>query len=79
MENIIDKMKDNRFKMILKENSVYLTNYKRIIILEEDLVKIKTNKKTIEIKGNNIKAKRILYKELLLVGNITKIEVIDEF
>ena len=59
MENIIDKMKDNRFKMILKENSVYLTNYKRIIILEEDLVKIKTNNKIIEIKGNNIKAKRI--------------------
>lgn len=71
-------MKDNKFKMIIKEESIYLENYKRILLLEEERVKIKTNNKIIELKGNDIKAKRLLYKELLLVGNINSIEVIDE-
>jgi len=78
MENIIDKMKDNNFKMIMKDDYIYLENYKRLFILDEDLVKIKTNKKIIEIRGHNIKAKRLLYKELLIVGDINQIEVTDE-
>ena len=66
---------EDNFKLILKDNSLYIENYKRIISLEDDSITMKNEKNKVVITGNNLKIKRILEKELLVVGEIFKIEV----
>lgn len=66
---------EDNFKLILKDNSLYIENYKRIISLEDDSIILKNEKNKVVITGNNLKIKRILEKELLVVGEIFKIEV----
>ena len=61
--------------MILKDNSLYITNYIDIILLEKNHVAIHTKNRTIHIYGFNIMVKKIVEKELLLKGEIRKIEV----
>ena len=63
------------FQMILKEESLYITNYKDIFLLEKNHIGIHTEKNTIHIYGPQLKMKKIVDKELLLKGNISKIEV----
>lgn len=78
LEKIRDFIKDDKFEMILKEKNLYITNYKRLISLEENLISFDTRQKRIKVHGNNLITKKILEKELLIIGNINRIEVIDE-
>jgi len=66
---------EDNFKLILKDNSLYIENYKRIISLEDDSITLRNQNNKVAITGNNLKIKRILDKEILVVGEIYKIEV----
>lgn len=81
-DNMLDKLdnylNDKKFKIVLEENSLYIANYSRIISLEEQYISILTKNKRISITGNNLSLKKILEKELLIEGNINKIEALDE-
>ena len=78
LEKIKDFVKDNTFEMVVKEESIYITSFKRLISLEENFISLDTNKKRIKVYGKNLITKKILEKELLISGAILKIEVSDE-
>lgn len=78
LEKLDGFLNENKFKIILEDNSLYISNYKRIISLENEYVSLITPTKKIQISGSNLSLKKILDKELLIKGKITKIEVLDE-
>ena len=69
---------DNQFKMIITEETIYISNFKRINILEETHIFLSTNHKKIHLYGNNIKMKQKVNKEVLFTGTINQIEVHNE-
>ena len=71
-------IKDNEFIINLFEDKIYIKNYQRLVTLENNYISLYTNKKKIIIKGKNMNLNKILYKELLIIGEFVSIEVIDE-
>ena len=75
LEKINQYINDKEFRFTVFENRIHITNFKRIVILEEDLVLLQGNQKKIRIVGTNLVLSRLLDHEMLLIGNIQKIEV----
>lgn len=68
---------DNEFRFTIYEDKIHIINFQKIISLEEDYISILNNNKKITIKGTNLKLNKLLEKEILIKGNILKIEVLD--
>ena len=66
---------NDKFRMTLFENSLYVANYEKILILEEEKILFLVQDKKIMIQGTNLLLKRMLQEEMLIEGNIKKIEV----
>ena len=64
--------------MELEEEQLYISNYKRLISLEDNYISILSPHKRISISGKGLVLNRILDKECLIRGTIEKIEVKDE-
>ena len=77
IEKIKDFVKDDTFQMIIKEESLYVTSFKRLISLEENFISFDTKQKRIKVYGEDLLTQKILEKELLITGKIEKIEVFD--
>lgn len=71
-------LNNNKYKMIIDEETIYIVNYKRLLSLEDNYISLLTNNKKIEVSGKNLKLKKIVENELLIKGLINKIEVRDE-
>lgn len=69
---------DKEFKLTIYDNKIHIINFKRIITLEDNYISFLTNDKKINIIGTNLSLKKLVAKELLINGNISKIEVINE-
>ena len=69
---------DNTFRFTVYENMINIINYNKIISLEDNYISILSTNKKILIKGNNLILKKLLDKEILIKGNISNIEVINE-
>ena len=78
INKIANYLYDKRFKMIVYNDSIYLVNFKRIISIEDDYLSLYSDSNKIIITGNNLVIKKILKDELLVIGKILKIEVINE-
>ena len=78
LNRISNYINDNRFKMTVFSDSIYLVNYKRIISIEDNYISFYTDNSKIVISGNNLVLKKILKEELLISGNISKIEVVND-
>ena len=79
MFNKIESFIDNKeFKITLFKNMLNIINYEKIIKVEREYISLRTNKKIIRIKGEDMLLKKSLDNELLVTGQISKIEVIDE-
>ena len=78
-DNMLERMNhylnDEEFRFTYFEDKIHITNYKRIIVLEDNYISFQSNQKTIIITGNNLLLKRLLDKEMLITGTILKIEV----
>ncbi len=77
-EKIHNFLLDEKFKLILKEKFLYISNYQKIISLEDNYVSMMTNNKKIKIYGEKLSLKKVLENELLIKGKINKIEVEDD-
>ena len=77
-EKIHNFLLDEKFKLILKEKFLYISNYQKIISLEYNYVSMMTNNKKIKIYGEKLSLKKVLENELLIKGKINKIEVEDD-
>ena len=77
MQGIINYIKDNEFRINILKNRINIVNYLELLSMEEDKILITSNIGKITIKGNNLSVTKLLNKELLVVGNITNIEIGD--
>ena len=78
LNKISEYLNDNTFKLTLYEDKIHIINYQRIITLENNYVKVSTKNKKILILGDNLNLKKIVDNELLISGNISKIEVSND-
>lgn len=75
LERVENYIKDKDFRFTVYENKIHIINYKRIITLEEDTIYLQSQNKKIRMIGTNFILKKIVDNEMLIVGNISKIEV----
>ena len=65
---------ENDLKVIYLDNKVDVINYGQIISFDNNKIILKSENKTILVVGDNIVVSKLLISEILIVGNITKIE-----
>lgn len=75
LERVNQYIYDKEFRFTVFDNRIHIINFKRIIVLEEDLVLLQSNQKKIRIVGTRLVLNKLLDHEMLLMGNIQKIEV----
>ena len=75
LNNYID---DKKFKLIYEENLIDIINYTRLITIENNYVSLNINNKKIIIKGKELILKKLLDNELLLNGEVTSLEVVND-
>lgn len=68
-------IKDEEFRLIIFEDRLYATNYDEILSLEDERISLKINNKRIIIKGKRLTLNKLLEKEILIGGIVSKIEV----
>lgn len=78
LTKIYDYINDNEFRFTIYDDKIHIINYQKIISLEENYISFLTSNKKIIINGNNLSLKKILQNEILIKGEITNIEVINE-
>ena len=75
LERMGQYIHDREFRFTVFEDKIHIINYQRIILLEDDSVMFHSNQKIVRIKGTNLVLNKLLEDEMLLTGNIQKIEV----
>ena len=75
LNNYID---DKKFKLIYEDNLIDIINYTRLITMENNYVSLYINNKKIIIKGKELILKKLLDNELLLNGEVTSLEVVND-
>ena len=79
MSNFISNyINDKEFRFTVYDNKIHVVNFKRIITLEDNYISILSTNKKINITGINLILKKLLDDEMLIKGNINKIEVIND-
>lgn len=75
--NIREYINETELKITLLKNRVNVLNYDRIRdITDKEISLIKGNDK-IKIIGNNLKLNKLLDQEVLIIGNILRVELDD--
>ena len=60
------------------EKDIDQMDERELLSLEDDYISFKSINKKISIYGNNLEVRKILKDEMLIVGNLSKIEVLNE-
>lgn len=66
---------ETNFSITLRKNSVSIINYTKIGTFTSEEVRIYYDKDLIKVKGNNLSIKKLMYDEILIVGEIKGIEI----
>ena len=75
LKNVYEYIKDEEFRFTVYKNKIHVINYKKIITLKNDFISIMGDF-NINISGNNLVLKRLMDKELLIIGTIYNVEVL---
>lgn len=78
LKNIKNYINDEAFEMILKNKTINIINYKRIITISPTKVSVLSANQKIVVTGSNLTLNKLLESEILLAGEIKSIEVYDE-
>ena len=73
--NLERYLMDTDFKVIIKDNYLNIINYKEIVDFSSNQIIIKTNNKIIKIIGDNLIVSKMQDNEVLITGNINKVEL----
>lgn len=76
LNRVYEYVKDKEFRFTVYKNRIHIVNYKKIISLKNNYISIEGDF-LINISGSNLVLNRLLDEELLIVGNIYNIEVIN--
>ena len=75
IKKIVNYIKDSSFKINYINNSVNVVNFDKILDLKDDIITITKENKVILIKGIDLKLTKLLDNEVLITGQINKIEM----
>lgn len=78
MKGIVNYIRDNDFRMNIIKNKIDIVNYIDLLSMSEERVSLTSSLGRIVIKGNSLSVKKLLNKEILIVGNIISIEMGDK-
>ena len=73
-ENILRKEEEKHLKFVYQKNTIYIENYKKLLIFDDEHILLETIDKRINIKGKNLIITRFYEKEILISGEIKDIE-----
>ena len=76
--SISNYINDKEFRFTVYENKIHIINFKRIITLEDNYISLLSQNKKINIKGINLILTKLLDNELLIKGDISNIEVLND-
>lgn len=76
--SISNYINDKEFRFSVYENKIHIINFKRIITLEDNYISLLSQNKKINIKGINLILTKLLDNELLIKGEISNIEVLND-
>ena len=71
---LIGKVYNNKCKLMIESNLIDIINFEKILIFESNNILIKTKEKNIKITGENLRITKSYDEELLIKGNVSKIE-----
>lgn len=68
---------NDKFSLTITDNMLHIINYKRILSLDEEYISVITDNKKINIKGDKLIPQKLLDNEILIIGKIKNIEVVN--
>ncbi len=78
IEGIKEYIKDSEFRFTVYTDKIDIVNYRKIISLEDEKIIFLGDTCKIVVLGKNLTLNKLLDQEILIVGNILKIEVLHE-
>ena len=78
LNKVYEYVKDMEFRFTVYNNRIHIINYKKINSLNSDYILIESIDRKISIKGKNLVLNRLLDSEVLILGEVSHIEVIYE-
>ncbi len=79
IKKLFSYINDNNLKIIYLNNQLDIVNYKKILIFNDDKIKLECFKKNISIIGNNLTIKKLYDDEILVEGNIKEVKWEDSY
>lgn len=76
LNKVYEYIKDMEFRFTVYNDRVHIVNYKKINSLNSDYILVESNDRKISIKGKNLVLNRLLDSEVLILGEVSHIEVI---
>lgn len=68
---------NDKFSLTITDNMLHIINYKKILSLDEEYISVITDNKKINIKGDKLIPQKLLDNEILIIGKIKNIEVVN--
>lgn len=75
IKDIINYIKDDKFKIIFTNNSLDIINYDKLLEVKDTVVTIEKEQNVILIKGENLRIDKLQDNELLIIGYIKNINL----
>lgn len=75
INGLIKYIKDDRFSLFLKNNSLNIVNFDKIVILEDEKIVVMVDSKKIIVRGSNLSINKLLDREMLIMGSFNSIEL----
>ena len=77
LRNLINYVKDNDYLIGIYNDKVYIYNYKRMINIDNNYIKIDLGIKKVKIKGKNLSVKKLENNEILININTEGLEIYE--
>lgn len=78
LRKVYEYVRDEEFRFTVYKDRVHIVNYKKINSLNNDLVLFNDGDRNVCIKGKDLVLNKLLDSEVLIIGEVYKIEVINE-
>lgn len=75
MFNVMRYINDIDFQIIYINNELDIVNYEKINYMEDEKISLSHKGGTVVIKGNNLRVKKLLDDEIVIIGNFENIEL----
>ena len=76
LKRVYEYVKDDEFRFTVYNNRIHIVNYEKIDSLNNDYILIECFDRKVSIKGRGLVLNRLLDNEVLIVGEVSNIEVL---